>query len=157
MNLLVASSKDARQLAVHHRKMFEEIWIAKGLTLERSKADKLEKAYQEKLEKQIPEGTCIAWKIEKKGEMIASGAVSIIPLVPVPFDLDLRVAYLHSIYTEKGHRRQHCARQIVDTAIQYCKANNIKRIRLNASDAGRSIYEKTGFATESDAMRLFVE
>ena len=157
MNVQVACLDDIRILAIHHRKMFEEIWEQKGLQLETEKSKDLESAYLEKITKQIPEGVCKAWVIKNDDQIIASGAITIVSFVPVPIDLNHNIAYLHSMYTEKAHRHKKCAQKIVDKAIQYCQQNDIGRIVLNASEAGKPIYEKKGFVSSPETMRFFIK
>ena len=157
MNLQEATSDDIRQLAIHHRKMFEEIWEQKGQKIEVTKAQEIEKAYSRKLEKEIPGGTCKAWVVKNGNEVMASGGITIVSSVPVPGDTNHKVAYLHSMYTEKEYRGRNYAQQIIHTAIQYCKDNGINRVVLNASDAGKPIYERIGFVSSPDAMRLFIK
>lgn len=153
----LAEIGDIRQLAIHHRNMFEEIWEQKGLLLEEAKALELEKAYFEKLEKQISEGICKAWVVKKNGHILASGAITIISLVPVPNDINSNIAYMHSVYTEREFRGRKHARQIIERAIDYCRGNGIKRVLFNASDEGKPIYEKCGFVSVAETMRLFIE
>jgi GNAT superfamily N-acetyltransferase len=157
MNVRDATLDDVQILAKHHRKMFQEIWEQKGLRIEIDRAQELEFAYIDKITKQIPEGVCKAWVIENDDEILASGAITIVSFVPVPFDLGHTVAYLHSMYTEKTHRGKKCAQKIVDRAVQYCKENGISRMLLNASDAGKPIYEKEGFISSPETMRLFIK
>ena len=157
MNLQDATTEDIRILAIHHRKMFEEIWEQKGQKIEKVRAEEIEAAYYEKIEKQIPEGTCIAWVVKNDNQIIASGAITIVSFVPVPNDTNHNIAYLHSMYTEKGYRNQKYAQKIVDRAIHYCQKNEISRIVLNASDAGKPIYEKSGFVSSPETMRLFIK
>jgi len=156
MTVHEAKIEDIEQLALHHRKMFEEIWEKKGSKLATDKAQNIQQAYKEKLTKQIPESTCKAWIIKKDNQLIASGAISILCYVPVPDDTNLNIAYLHSMYTERKFRGNKLAQRIIDTAIQYCKGNGIHRIVLNSSDDGKPIYEKVGFASVPDSMRLLL-
>ncbi|MFH1369776.1 MAG: GNAT family N-acetyltransferase [Planctomycetota bacterium] len=157
MNIQEAIRDDIKQLAIHHRKMFEEIWEKKGQKLEAAKAQEIEKAYSEKLEKQISAGSCKAWVVKNGNQLVASGAISIISFVPVPNDTNYNIAYLHSMYTEKKFRGKKFARQIIEKAIQYCKNNGINRIVLNASDEGKPLYKKIGFVSSPETMRLFIK
>jgi len=149
-----ADFEDIPILVKHHRMMFEEIWTLKGLDYDISNLDKI---YAEKLQKQLRNNTCKAWLIEDISKIIASGAVSVISMVPVPDDPSDRVAYLHSIYTEKGYRNRGFACRITETAIHYCKSQGIRRMTLNTSDAGRSVYEKAGFEAADNVMRLWIK
>jgi GNAT superfamily N-acetyltransferase len=152
-----ATCDDIKQLAIHHRKMFEEIWEKKGEKLEVDKAQEIEERYSEKLEKQITEGTCKAWVVKDGNQLVASGAISVVSFVPVPYDTNHNIAYLHSMYTEKEFRGRKYAQQIIERAIQYCKEHGISRVILNASDAGKPIYEKSGFMSSPETMRLFIK
>ncbi|MDY7032405.1 MAG: hypothetical protein SVY10_10940 [Thermodesulfobacteriota bacterium] len=97
MNVQEADLDDIPILAVHHRKMFEEIWEQKGLRIEIVIAKELESAYLKKITKQIPEGLCKAWIIKHDDQIIASGAITIVTFVPVPSDLN------HNMRKERGH------------------------------------------------------
>lgn len=152
-----ASISDISILAVHHRKMFTEIWNKRREDLDPERAKQIEKAYTSKLETEMKNGICVAWVIEDNERVISSGAITFISLVPNPYDLCSKVAYLHSIYTEEPHRKKKCAQQIIQKAISFCSSQGIHRIMLNASDAGQSLYYKLGFRSAPDTMRLLIE
>lgn len=157
MKAEIASKDDIPVLSCHHRRMFEEIWQKKGLKLEVPKAMELEKAYAEKLEKQFRDGSCRAWIVKENECLLASGAISMASLAPVPGDMNPEVAYLHSMYTEKGSRNRGYARLIIESAIFFCKGKGIGRMLLNASEDGRPLYEGLGFSSSGEAMRLFIK
>ncbi|EFK09939.1 acetyltransferase, GNAT family [delta proteobacterium NaphS2] len=133
-----------------------EIWEKKGDYLDPKRSNEIERAYIAKLEIEMKNGNCIAWVIEDKESVVASGAVTFISLVPNPSDLSSKVAYLHSMYTEKSYRNKKCAQQIIQKAIGLCASQGVKRIMLNASDAGQPVYQKIGFRSAPDTMRLFI-
>ena len=157
MDLQEATIDDIHILATHHRRMFGEIWEQKGLAMEKTISQELESAYSDKITEQLPAGICKAWVIKSDNTIIASGAITIVSLVPIPPDMNHRIAHLHSMYTEKAYRNKKCAQQIVDSALRYCRQNRINRVTLNASDAGRPIYEKIGFVSSPDTMRIFIK
>ncbi len=152
-----ATERDISHLAIHHRKMFEEIWMDKSECLDPSVCRGIEEAYAQKLKPELLNGTCKVWLVEEENKIIASGAISIVSFVPSPHDLSSNVAYLHSIYTEKEYRNNGFANLIINKITQYCKDYEIKRMILNASEAGRPIYEKLGFRSAPDIMRLIIE
>ncbi len=157
MHMREASKMDIPFMAAHHRKMFEEIWEEKGRQIDPASARELENAYTQKLEADLQSGTCRAWVIEDRKTVVSSGAITVVCLVPVPSDLSSKVAYVHSMYTEKSHRNRKCAQRIIYNMIAYCKSAGIKRIQLHASDAGQPVYQKLGFQPAPDTMRLFIE
>jgi len=157
MNLREALFSDISVMAVHHRNMFEEIWEQKGEHLGTVRAVEVEKAYTNKLETEMDCGICKAWVVESKGEIVSSGAITFVSFVPNPYDLSSKVAYLHSIYTKKSHRNKKCAQQIIHSAIRYCITQGINSVILSASEAGKPVYEKIGFRSTPEMMRLLIE
>jgi len=63
-------------------------------------------------------------------------------------------ATLAGIYVVPGHRRRGIAREVTLQAIEWCKQRGCVYIRLQASDAGRPLYESLGFRTFREMMKL---
>ena len=152
-----ATIHDIPILVEHHHKMFEEIWSERGLEINTPQFEDMDKAHTNKLSEEFLNGTCKAWVIRHGDEIVASGALTITSMTPIPEDPSHKVAYLHSVYTEQDYRNRGFGELITINAIQYCKSKGIKRITLGASDAGRPIYEKVGFLTNLNSMILFIE
>ena len=157
MTLREASIQDIPAMAQHHRMMFEEIWEQQGDRLDTQRASEIQKAYTLKLETELSSGICKAWVIEDDGEIVSSGGVTFVSFVPSPSDLSSKIAYLHSMYTAKPHRNRKCAQRIIDSAIQYCSAQGVNRIILTASAAGKPVYEKIGFRSAPEMMKLVIK
>ncbi len=151
-----AGKNDIPTLASYHRLMFEEMY-----TLGESSGDlpldfeALEQAQRAKLEQQLIDGSCMAWVAEYQNQLVAGGAVSILNTVPVPEDPSCRVAFLHSIYTIKKMRGRGIASAVIDRLLDHCRNHGLRRIQLNASEAGRSVYQKKGFKPLEQAMILW--
>jgi len=152
----IATIKDIPVLVSHHRLMFEEIYRLKGETVEKSKLEEMDFAYEFKLKKQIEDEMCTAWLIRVNDIVVSSGAVSLVTMVPVPFDINTSVAYIHSIYTVPKFRGNGFAGIILNSIIEYCKSKSVKRVQLSASDAGKHLYEKIGFKPMPSSMMLFL-
>lgn len=148
----IAGDDDIPHLARHHRMMFEEIREQNGTPVDPSVLAVLEKEYAEKLAREFRSGTCISWVADIGNKIVSSGAVSLVSYVPVPDDPSCRIAFLHSVYTEKEFRYHHHARTITGRAADYCRNLGIRRIYLFASDAGRPLYEKSGFVPVPNMM-----
>jgi N-acetylglutamate synthase-like GNAT family acetyltransferase len=157
MNIRKATIDDIPSLSRHHRLMMEDIWEQKGSHIDKPAAEALESAYRKKVEEHTPRRSCLAWVVEREGQIIASGAQSIVSLTSVPFDLNSRVGYLHSINTDKANQDQRCARTIVASAVDHCRRQGIRRVILNFSAAGRPVYEKAGFVPASETIKLLIE
>jgi GNAT superfamily N-acetyltransferase len=67
--------------------------------------------------------------------------------------LDMQ-ATLAGIYVVPGYRRQGIARGVTVRAIEWCKQRGCVRIRLQASEAGRPLYESLGFRAFPEMMKL---
>ncbi len=66
-----------------------------------------------------------------------------------------RVAYVSNVYTAPEHRKKGYAKQLMEKLVQTACEMNVTAINLNASTAGRPLYEKLDFAVLTDtAMRL---
>lgn len=150
----VATEEDIPRLACHHRLMFEEIQESNGTAPDPAVMAVLEKEYAAKLAREFKSGTCLSWVAVTGDRIVASGAISIIQYVPVPHDLSCRVAFLHSVYTEKEYRHRHLAACITQKAADFCRDRGIKRLYLFASNAGTPVYEKTGFVSVPNMMLL---
>lgn len=152
-----ATKQDIPTLAVHHRLMFEAILDERGGDRCSAQLEEVEQSYVKKLQQQLSDGSCKVWAVEKDQKIVASGGVTIISTVPVPNDPSYRIAYVHSIYTEDQYRKQGMASRIVKSALDYCRSIGIRRVILNASEAGRPLYEQLGFEAADNAMRLWIE
>ncbi len=67
-----------------------------------------------------------------------------------------RRANILNVYTEPGARRLGLARRLMETSLEWCRANGIRAIILHSSTDGRSLYESMGFKPTNE-MRLLLE
>jgi len=58
-----------------------------------------------------------------------------------------------NVYTEPEHRRRGMARALMQTALEWCVANQVGAVILHASTEGGALYESLGF-TPTNEMRL---
>ena len=66
-----------------------------------------------------------------------------------------RYGFIGDVYTEFEYRGKSVSTELNKSALEWLKANGIAMVRLLASDAGRPIYERLGFAS-SDEMVLIL-
>jgi ribosomal protein S18 acetylase RimI-like enzyme len=64
-------------------------------------------------------------------------------------------ANILNVYTRPQSRRMGLARTLMDTAIEWCRANQVRAVILHSSDAGRSLYESMGFQATNE-MRILL-
>ncbi len=148
-----ANASDIPALSVLHRRMFVEIWKQRGIPTDPSAMQRLEEAYAAKLHRQFADGSCRGWVVCCGDRIVSTGAVSICSYVPVPHDPSPVVAFLHSVYTDEEFRGMGYARRITQEAVDFCRKRDIRRLFLFSSDAGRPVYEMSGF-TPVDTMMM---
>jgi ribosomal protein S18 acetylase RimI-like enzyme len=61
--------------------------------------------------------------------------------------------YIWGVYVEQKYRKQGIANKLTNTVVEYLKSIGCTRVVLNASPAGKSVYQSLGFV-ESNAMHL---
>lgn len=147
-----ASKTDIPVLVSHHRKMFEEIWEKKEIPFDPLQGDLVEIEYTRKLTTELKTGACSAWVMIKDNTIVSSGAISIMSYVPNPNDPNSRIAFLHSIYTEKEYRNRKYASRITKEAVRFCMKKGINRIYLFASNEGKQVYKNQGFIPVDNMM-----
>jgi GNAT superfamily N-acetyltransferase len=154
MQLHEATMDDIEILITHHRKMFEEIYYLQNITIDPITLQQMNDTYRNKLNRELGE-SCKAWIIEIGNQIAASGAVSLVSVVPTPEDpVHNTMGYIHSIYTLPSHRKQGAAQFVLEHMLEDCKNNGIKRLQLNTSAAGRKLYERFGFTISDKTMVL---
>lgn len=151
-----AGPEDIPVLVDHHRNMFQEILVSRGVDSGIPDSEELDTAYRNKLKNELGH-QCRAWIMKSSNnKIVASGAVSVVSLVPVPNDTSCKVGFLHSIFTESEYRNKGFAGRIVEEIVRYCKDQGIKRVILNASSDGMPLYKKIGFESAENSMRLWL-
>jgi len=104
-------------------------------------------------------GEWIGFVAEDATGVLGSGATLVRPLAPKPgFPEGGREAYLLNFFTEPAGRRRGVAGAIVQAILDWCAAEgDIGRIELHASEEGRPVYERRGFASSRNHMKFPVE
>jgi GNAT superfamily N-acetyltransferase len=64
--------------------------------------------------------------------------------------------YIINMFVEAAHRRRGIARQLLDACLAEAEELELRRLFLYATDAGRPLYEKAGFARSDSWMHLLV-
>ncbi|OGO09109.1 MAG: hypothetical protein A3K46_04005 [Chloroflexi bacterium RBG_13_60_9] len=96
-------------------------------------------------------GTFHAWLAEAPaGEIVAGGAVFIVPWPANPKNRRQERAFLLNVFTESGYRRQGVARSLVRTIVDWCRGQGFQSVFLHASEAGRPLYQSMGFHPTSE-------
>ena len=64
--------------------------------------------------------------------------------------------YVQQVFVKAARRREGIARRLVHAAQEAATAERVRFLRLNASEAGRALFDATGFADPMDRLREWV-
>ncbi len=147
--LRAATAADAAVVAHHRVEMFRDMGV-----LGTADGAALEVASRHYLARALADGEYRGWLIAHDGHIAAGGGLVLRPLLPRPGYHDGGAeAYVLNVYTEPAHRRLGLARSLMDAIIAWCDAERVSRISLHASDDGRPLYARLGFATTNEMRR----
>lgn len=99
-------------------------------------------------------GEHIAYLVYDNGEFIGAGGVSFYQVMPTYHNPSGKKAYVMNMYTAPEYRRQGIAFHTLDLLVKSAKEHGVSSIALEATDMGRPLYEKYGFADMKDEMQL---
>jgi len=135
---------------VHHRiAMFTDMSLSFD-------TEQLAEMFGRWLRDQMPSGSYRAWLVETAdGEVVAGAGATVIPWPPGPRYPGERLAFVYNVYTERAHRRRGLARQLMEVIHDWCRANGVSSLALNASHDGRKLYESMGYAVAPSPMMFF--
>ena len=149
-----AQFADIPALALFRRLMFEDMNAAEQRDFDPEELYVMEAVFSEYLRARLGDEVR-AWVITVDGYVVACAAVSVLPTVPAPGRLDMRMVLLHNVHTLPEFRRRGFARRLVETAVVGSRQEGFERLSLNASAAGRPLYESMGFGpTKQMSLKL---
>lgn len=85
---------------------------------------------------------------------IGAGGISFFRVMPTCDNPTGRKAYIMNMYTHPDYRRRGIAFKTLDLLVHEALSRSITSISLEATDAGRPLYEKYGFASVNSEMEL---
>ena len=144
-----ATIADVPHIVQHRELMFREMGIPAAFEEMAVAADRW-------LRHAIPSKTYLGWIAESANGAIAAGSgLIVIPWPPGPMTMDPRCGFVFNVYTARPHRKQGLARRLMDAMHDYCRAEGIDRVVLNASTFGKPLYDAMGYVvTDEPMMRL---
>lgn len=147
-----ATIADCEIITAHRRAMFFEMGYRDAAIL-----DAMAAAFRPWLRRKMEEGEYLAWFATASDGSVAAGLG--LWLMDWPAHMvgpGSRRANILNVYTNPDFRRQGLARRLMETALDWCRANRIRAVILHASEDGRPLYEKLGFRPTNE-MRLMLE
>lgn len=96
----------------------------------------------------------VAMLVFEEDLLIGTGGISFFSVMPTCGNPSGEKAYLMNIYTHPDYRCQGIASKTVTRLIQIAKQRGISQISLEATDAGRALYQSLGFVPAEHEMEL---
>jgi ribosomal protein S18 acetylase RimI-like enzyme len=145
----VATTADATLIATHRYRMFAEMGKS-----QRSVLDEMKRNFEPWVERMIAAGKYVGWIVDDGGP-VASGGFFELEWPPHPFDPTAEHrGYLLNFWVEPEYRGKGLARSLVRDALAESRRRGLRVTALHASDAGRHVYERIGFTTTSEMLRV---
>ncbi len=133
----------------------EVLRAANGLTggADMAEVEKQSRAYYETA---LADGTHTALLVFDHDRFIGAGGISYYRVMPTYHNPTGRKGYIMNMYTRPGYRRQGIAFHTLDLLIRDAREKGITAVSLEATAAGRPLYEKYGFSGMKDEMELIL-
>ena len=148
----LAARADLPALTRNRVRMFEDMAVLAGAPFDPAYLARLEAETLPVFEAGF--GTeQFGWLAEHDGTAVASAMVAIQPWLPHPRYPEGVRPYLHSVYSDPGHRGNGLALRLTEAAMAWAKERRYSTMVLHASEQGRPIYEKLGFVSGSEYFR----
>ncbi len=91
---------------------------------------------------------------DERGTAIGCGGLVYLHKPPMLANPSGREAYIMNMYTAPTWRGRGVATHVLAAIVGFAREAGVTRLRLNASEQGRSVYARAGFATSGSEMVL---
>ena len=115
---------------------------------------KVEQESYEYYKRTLETGEHITYLVYDNGTFIGAGGVSFYQVMPTYHNLTGKKAYIMNMYTAPEYRRQGIAIHTLDLLVENAREQGVTQIALEATEMGRPLYEKYGFAKMEEEMEL---
>ena len=95
-----------------------------------------------------------AWLVFDGEEVVGTGAVSFYQVMPTYHNPSGKKAYIMNMYTRPDYRRRGIAHRVLELLTAEAEMRQIDAVTLEATAAGRPLYEAFGFTAMRDEMEL---
>lgn len=109
-------------------------------------------------EEAVQDASYLGWLVTTgPGEVVAGGGLLLRRIAPFPMANGLscpseKQAHILNMFTEAGYRRYGLANLLMKTMLRWCE-QEVGSVTLNASPAGKPLYEKLGFTEVKNFMK----
>lgn len=142
-----ATVNDAALITEHRHRMFTDNQFAPEDAL-----DAMDVNFLPWVRERLADGRYVGLLLEGAGEVVASAGIHFADFPPHYLHAEPGRAYLLNFWTAPATRGRGYAKQLVKACIDECRTRGSKVVVLHASQFGRPIYEKFGFAQTNEMM-----
>ena len=114
----------------------------------------VEKESYEYYKRALETGEHMTYLVYDNGTFIGAGGVSFYQVMPTYHNPTGKKAYIMNMYTAPEYRRKEIAIHTLDLLVKDAREQGASQITLEATEMGRSLYEKYGFVKMEDEMEL---
>ena len=114
-------------------------------------AEKQSRAYYTEA---LRDGTHTAYLVFADGLFAGAGGISYYRVMPTYHNPSGKKAYIMNMYTRPEYRRKGIASRTLDLLVEDAREKGIDVITLEATAAGRPLYERYGFTAMGSEMEL---
>ena len=104
----------------------------------------------------LADGSHVAYLVYDGDTFAGCGGITFYQDMPTRANPTGRVANIMNIYTVPAYRRRGVALQMVALLVREARDRGVKVVTLDATDAGRPVYEKYGFKLMTSEMELML-
>ena len=141
-----ATIADVAHIVSHREQMFRDMGIP-------ARFEDMHAAFDTWLRQAIPAKIYLGWvAVASNGDVAGGSGLIVIPWPPGPMTMDPRCGFVFNVYTEPSHRKHGLARRMMDVMHEWCRAEGIERVVLNASTFGHALYASMGYVVADEPM-----
>ncbi len=107
---------------------------------------KVEEACRKYFAETLPSGEFVVFVAEENGRILATSGLSFVSRPPSGTSSLQSEGYVTNVYTVPAWRGRGVATALLNATIGYAQGQGARLVYLHTSDAGRSVYDKLGFA-----------
>jgi GNAT superfamily N-acetyltransferase len=149
-----ATTDDLEMLTSLRVALFEQT----GELADETHAETFREATHTYLKRALSTEKLLAWVAETEGQIVGTGGLILFEQAPIPLNLTGLEGYILNMYTLPEWRGRGVATALLQEIITYARSINLRHLWLYATEAGRPVYEKVGFAPMMDeAMDLYLQ
>jgi GNAT superfamily N-acetyltransferase len=147
-----ATAGDADEMARLRRDMQAELMAADGRPLALEEVAGHNRDY---FREKLPTGDFVGFLAESGGVIVATSGMVVYRAPPTPGNPTGVEGYIMNMYTVPAYRGQGIARRLLDSLVEYAAGIGGRRVWLRASDLGRPVYDRFGFAGDDPHYMLY--